>query len=272
MSLANIIVWPSAAENLTTIASTQTVAAGGSLVLNGNVPSFGGSPTLTVSPYVYKNMARSVSITSTANLSGETVTIYGLGSIVDANYNPIDSTLTTPLTVVVTGPNNDTVDSIVAADKYIFTQINSVVSSGAAANISIGFGGFGITTYVFTDYNRKAWNATCSAQILSNSGSLEYTAWVSLNKPAYANTQGGVNPFVGGQIPAFTLEELNTLTPSKLEGTGTAAGATEIMVAANDTQIAQIPSTVATVWFSINDDSFVADNNAIFTVLQQSIT
>tara|TARA_R110000868_G_scaffold103473_1_gene284922 strand:- start:4849 stop:5607 length:759 start_codon:yes stop_codon:yes gene_type:complete len=252
MSQAQIIVWEPSNGNTDTIASVQALAGAGNLVLNTNtLPNNTLAFPTTTNPfgsYIYNGVARAVLISSGANLSALDVTITGLGSAVDGVGNPTGPILDT-YSETISGPNNDIVETL-----GVFTRIDSISINGAAANISAGFGTYGITHYLFPDYDRKAWYASCSAQVFA-SASLLYSGYVSLNKPSYPSLAGYGNiiPFVGGEIPAFPI-------------------ATN-MTGASNNQIAQLNYPIATIWWRIEDNAVLnADEKAIFTFLQQGIT
>ena len=249
MSQAWIIDWPSTNGNLETIASLQTLAGAGSMQLNTNI---GPNNVLAYpnntnpnGPYIYNGVTRTVSLTAAGNESGVNFTISGLGSAVDANGNPTGLT-NVPISETIAGPNGNTVYT-----DTVFTQINSITTNGAIGATSAGFGDSGITNYIFPDYNRTAWYASCSGQVF-NQSDLLYTAYVSLNKPSYPGTQGNLLPFIGGEIPTFQ--------------------AIADMIGAAGNEISQIPYPVATIWFEVHNN--LAGNvgeSAIFTVLQQGV-
>lgn len=252
MSLPYVIYWPPSNGNTGAIASTQALTEAGNLTLNTNIPNIlSANPSTTVNtggPYIFNGIARAVSITSTANLSGLTITIYGIGSPVDTDGNPTFPFEFSEDTII--GPNNSTVQS-----DYIFTQVNSISIDGAASNISAGFGTSGITQYIFPDYNKTGWYASCSAQVISPVD-LTYTGYMSLNKPNIPGTNGqelSYKELYGENIPAF---------PISTDMTG-----------ANDNQIANFSNQpVSSIWLSIKDNNLAnAGESLVFTVLQQGI-
>lgn len=252
MSQAQIIVWEPSNGNTAAIAPVQALTAAGNLVLNTNTHPNNtlAFPTNTNpnGPYKYKGVARAVLISSSANLSARTITITGLGSAVDGVENPIGSLFDT-YSEDITGPNNNNVET-----NGLFTRIDTISIDGVATNISAGFGTKGITQYIEPDYDRKAWYASCSVQVFANT-TLQYSGYVSLNKPSYPSLSGygNIEPFVGGEIPAFPIAVA--------------------MTGANTNQIAQLNYPIATIWWRIEDNAVLnADEKAIFTFLQQGIT
>jgi hypothetical protein len=256
MSQAWIIKWEPSEGNLEKIASIQTLTAAGNLVLNINNPPnanvFPNNPEtypFNESPngfYTYDQVARTVSLTSVDDNSTVLFTIRGYGSAVDADGNPV-GLLNQLVIETIFGPSGGTVYS-----DYIYTTIESIRALAPATNISAGFGSSGITNFIFPDYDRRGWYASCSAQVI-NPGGLTYSGFLSLNKPSYPGPQGILIPFVGGEIPAFPI-------------------ATAMTGAANN-QIAQLNYPIATIWFRIsaNTPDHVGES-AVFTVLQQGIS
>lgn len=255
MSLPYVIYWPPSNGNTGAIASTQALTEAGNLTLNTNIPNIlSANPSTTVNtggPYIFNGIARAVSITSTVNLSASTITITGLGSNVDTNGNPI-GLLNGVISETFNGPNNSTVNSA-----KIYTQVNSISIDEAAANISAGFGQFGITNYVFPDYNKTGWYTSVSAQAISNTG-VTYTGMISLNRPSFPLNNGqetSYSSLYGTSIPAFFIStEMNNATTSKMEYLG--------------------DNPVSSIWFAIKSGSTppLATSDAfVFTVLQQGI-
>ena len=265
MSLASITNWVPASANKATIASLQTLATnGGYLRLNPNVQYANNVNNVGTAsgPYVFNNIARSVSLTSGANLSGINFIVNGFGSEVDASGNPFGPT-NQPLSVTLAGPNNNTVDTFSNAtdtNSYIFTSVTSVFASTAVATaVSVGFGINGITDYVFMDYDRTNWYASCSAQIIGSTGTLTYTFYGSLNKPSYQNNQGGLAEF-SVQIPAYTLTQLSNLATPTVD-----------MAPETASEFSPIPSPIATAWFTVVESAYTATKEAYFTILQQGV-
>lgn len=251
MSQAWIIDWEATSANLATIASLQTNAAvgGGAMQLNTNIKPNNvlayPNNTNPNGPYIYDQVARTVSLTSAGNNAAVNFRVTGLGSDVDGAGNPT-GLLNAPLTEVINGLNADTIETL-----GIFTRVDSIVADAAFAAVSAGFGTSGITNYIFPDYDRNAWYASCSAQMFNNAGLL-YTAYVSLNKPSYPGTQGNLVPFIGGEIPAYQ--------------------AIADMVGSGINHIDQLPYPIATIWFEVHNNAVAnAGESAIFTVLQQGL-
>jgi len=256
MSLATIILWQPAVGNNDVIAPLQDLGGAGNLTITTNVGpqnalAYPVAPqTMPKGPYYMgganpNNVARTVLITSPDDLSGVDFTITGLGSAVDTDGNPTGP-LNQPISDTIGGPNNSNVETAV-----IFKRVDSIAADGAVTNVSAGLGTTGITTYIFPDYDRRAWYASCSVQVLGAS-SIQYTAYQSLNKPSYpgANT-GNFVPFIGGEIPAFAV-------------------ATS-MTGATDNQITKLDFPIASLWLSIAETNPLTANSLIFTFLQQGI-
>lgn len=279
MSKEAVYIWDATLSNTNNIAFAQTATVNTPLVINSNIPYepyFTGSPIQNGGPFIFNNVARTLSFTTTTITAGN-ILVTGFGSALDANFNPI-SPLNTPLSLTFALPNNthstNYVGSIVGSTTYIFSKVVSATPTAltGAGTIAIGYGAKGITNPYFFDDCRGAWYATMSAQMYPypDATTLEYTFFCSLNKPAYPNPNyGNVTPFAGGivtgttfsnQIPAFTLAQLYQVTPP-LEYTFENS-----VVSA----ISSIPTPITCGWFSINSNITV-NESAIFTFLQQGV-
>jgi hypothetical protein len=253
MSQAWIISWDSASTNQETIASLQSATAAATMQLNptswpNNVLAYPNN-TNPNGPYFYQQVARTVALISTMNNTAVSFTISGHGSPVDGDGNPT-GLLNALISETITGPN-------IGAPSFsanIYTQIISITSNAAFADVSAGFGISGITQFIFPDYDRNSWYASCSAQVIDQTD-LTYTGYLSLNKPTYpgfAPNAGTIVPFVGGQIPPFPI-------------------ATD-MTGATTNEIAQIDYPVATIWFTVSTNNIDnAGERAVFTILQQGL-
>lgn len=265
MSLASITYWAPAATNLATIASLQTLTSAGNLVLNTNVQYQGANVNnvaVANPPYVFNNVVRSVSLTSTGDLSGTVFTVNGFGSEVDSDGNPLGPT-NQPLSVALNGPNNNTVDTYSDSNDgnpYIFSSVTSISSAApVATSIRAGFGINGITDYVFMDYDRFGWYASASAQIVGSGTALTYSFYGSLNKPSYQNNQGGLSEFPV-QIPAYKLDQLSNF-----------GAPINTFFDENTSQFTSIPSPIATAWFTVTQADYSTSQSAYFTILQQGV-
>lgn len=242
MSKAIVIPWLPVEGNEAVIASLQTLAGAGSLVINST------NPALPQGPYVYDRVIRKVGLTSANNLSAVGFTIIGIGSPIDASGNP-----TQVLSLItegpIAGPNNDTVYS-----DNIYSQIISITSNAAANAVSAGFGDEGITDYIFLDYNRTMFQTTVQLQFVDRT-TLTGTVYQTLNKPETPNINyGDLDPF----------NPINTTPPPPIPAFAVSADLT----AANTNQIGTTLSPVSMVWANFASTS---DDYAIFTVLQQGL-
>lgn len=234
MSIPIVIPWLPSTGNTAAIASVQTIgAAGGNLVLNSNAPN------LPQGPYIYDRVIRKVLIT------GPEVefTITGIGSPVDASGNPTQ--VLGPVTEQVTG-------SLVGTESInIYSQVISISLDGLgpAEDVSAGFGGSGITDYVFLDYNRKSFQASAQLQFINQDGDhpLTVTVYQTLSKPQTPNISfGNLDNF--SPLPAFAVS-------APLTG-------------ATTNQLGILQSPVSLVWANMNN---TAADSLFFTVLQQGI-
>jgi hypothetical protein len=176
------------------------------------------------------------------NANLETISVNSVGNPTQPVDTPIQETITA-------GPNANTIYS-----EYIYSRIDSISVNGAVQDISVGFGSFGITTYLFPDLNRKAWYANVNSQVLEQTN-LTYTCYVSPNTPYVPGTNGTFLPFTyftTDPIPAFPVLLMQNATT-------------------NVTQILITP--MSTIWWVVTDNLVEnADETAIFTLVQQGIS
>lgn len=134
MSNPKIFNWP--APSTTAVALGQTLGGAGVLVLNGGLVNT-GQP---IPQAVFAGISRTVSLTSTANLSGRNFSIYGTynGAIISETR---------------TGPNNNTVETTA-----IFDTVTAVSVDGAVAtNVSVGTGTTGHTHWYKYNYHASVY-------------------------------------------------------------------------------------------------------------------
>lgn len=212
MSRPITIYWP---NFNTSIADPQPL-----VLQNANIPLIGGT-------FAYDGMIRSIDVVSTNNqIAGTQYEISGIGCTFDAVSVPNAIIPTSPLK-----PVNETINAGAATVPspsilYIYSEINSVkVLNHNATNVEIVYGGFGITDYISTDYNKmtvQAYSNTTSLQFIAPAG-IWGSVWFSLNKIATPDNNGNFTPFglVNGTqiawIPAFGLigpSQANTFNSS----------------------------------------------------------
>lgn len=205
MSHPTTLNWLPVAGNLAAIAPLQSLTAAGPVDINSNLPFMPNVPVNTSGIYEFNKVARSVSITSANNNAGVVFTITGFGyAITPVGVPPFaDFTISSiyqPITTTITGVNNNTVQNL----GFVFKKITSITASAAFTNISVGFGSYGITDYIFTDYNRHYWNLSVGAyNPIGNT--ISYTFYGSLIKPEEPNSYFGnldVFPYI---LPANKL-------------------------------------------------------------------
>jgi hypothetical protein len=196
--------WLPFSSNRRTISPLQDYAEAGNLILQSNQPN---SLTSNAGPYVYDDVIRSVSFTSLNDLSDITITVKGIGSPVtpgniENSGNPIG--LIQSISEQLSGPDGGTVETA-----YIYKQIDSITIDDAANGLSVGFGTFGITDYVFHDNNVTSWDISYQGAI-NNQETLQYTIYNSLTNPQTINSQFGNLTNYPFQIPAFLLGDVNS--------------------------------------------------------------
>lgn len=147
-NFASYLWIPSVTGATAQIAQTQTLADAGNLSLNGSLVS-NGVVSLT-------NIARSVAIRSTNNLSGIQV-------IVTGTYFGF------PVTSSFAGPNVNTINSPI-----FFDTITNIAVSGAANAISVGLGMTGQTAWFnINEYSDQ--DIITSMNILSTANTVNYS-------------------------------------------------------------------------------------------------
>jgi hypothetical protein len=112
-------------------------------------------PLATPYPFIFPNLARTITLTSSDNLSAVNFTIHGTDQFGNA------------ISEVLVGPNNDTVTSV---NQY--NTIVAIASSGNYTNFSIGSGSTGTFQWIkFNTFNVDP-NITISAEVV---GTINYT-------------------------------------------------------------------------------------------------
>lgn len=228
MSVPRVITW--LPLNTTLIAPSQSLIATGNLVLNSKVP---GQPQ---GAFIYDKVIRQVQLTSTADESGVTFTITGIGSPVDGNGNPTQ--VVGLITENVTGPT-----SILPTNSAnIYQQVISISANGPVTNISAGSGPNGISDFVFLETNTAVGNANFSLQFL-NFAAISVSVYTSLNKP---------------QIPDMNAG--NLINSPFL--------ATELQTPIQHATFNSLPIPLSVVWANV---TATTTDSVVFTVLQQGI-
>jgi hypothetical protein len=136
--MARFLSYTFPAGNEQDVCLTQTLAAAGKLIINGNL----ATPVNNTVSFLNKGYIRQISITSVNNLTGVTFTINGIQNGVS-------------ITESITGPNSTTVYSVLAYD-----SITSISSNGAANAVSVGTGWFGIFPLIGINMERDVINYT----------------------------------------------------------------------------------------------------------------
>jgi len=194
------------AANTTSIAQAQTLVAAGNLVLNGPLRQPG---YITVN---FLDFTRSITLTSTANLSGINFTINGMLN-------------NSPLSEVLAGPNNNTVTSV-----NIYDSIVSITASaGFSPNtVSVGTGLTGRTHWINFDYDILIPNYSTQVVVTN---AINYTYNVTLDDPNIVATPTVFAPIVA-MTGATTSQFASVNDPlNYINITVNSAGATGSLVA-----------------------------------------
>jgi hypothetical protein len=132
MSKPAVFNWP--APSVNAVCLLQNTAGAGNLLINGALSNVGG---IFIPSVVFNGITRTISLTSTNNLSGVTFTING------TNF------LGTHISESGPGPNNDTRYTTNA-----FASVTSITVNGAVNAVSVGTGETGQTMWNKYDYYR----------------------------------------------------------------------------------------------------------------------
>lgn len=148
------ITWPAAVT--TAVTTAQTTAGAGSLTINGTLLDVKATMQGVFRAKFAPGINRTVSLTSTGNISGVNVTIAGF----DSEGNAVTET--------IAGPNNNTVFTAV-----LFNVVTSVTVNGAVATaMSVGSGTTGRTRWLMNDHFKTPFHLTVAVDV---SGTINYT-------------------------------------------------------------------------------------------------
>lgn len=146
MTIPAVFAWPAADAD--SIAALQTTSGSGSFILNGDLVSISPSGIRTVT---LPGIQRTVSLTSTGNISGVNFTIVGT------------DTRGAAVTETRAGPNNNTVETTAT-----YHTITSVTVNGAVGtNTSVGTGTTGSTRWYAGDIWQTPFQQTLQVEIPS---------------------------------------------------------------------------------------------------------
>lgn len=159
------------ASNTQLLLST-TVAGGGATL---------SIPLATPYPFVFQNLARTITLTSTDNLSGVNFTIFGT----DQFGNSISE--------VLVGPNNDTVTSV---NQY--NTITAISSSGNYTNFSIGSGSTGTFQWIGFNTLNVFPSITIAVELV---GTINYTVNQTIDSLGHYQTVGPFFKYVQPAAP-----------------------------------------------------------------------
>jgi len=174
------ILWP--VTNTQAVCLNQTLGAAGYLNINGSLASDINNPPRFVK---FDNIARQITLTSTANLSGIQFTIIGLDE-----YGNED-------VVQINGPNNNTVNT----GASLFSVVQSVFANAAVGtNVSVGTGTVGATVWIRSDYQRSVNNFVVSVDV---TGTINYSFETVLYDPNLLEGDAIIHPIDGVTIPTI---------------------------------------------------------------------
>lgn len=184
--MANPVIFNWPIFNTQAICQTQTLGSAGSLMINGSLAGGG--------QVVFMGFARTVSLTSTSNLSAVSFTISG-------TINGL------AITDVISGPNNNTIES-----DLIFDSILSITTNNAAAGISAGTGTTGRTQWFHHFHNtispdfsvQVSLTSTLNYSFVTTLTDVKFNlpANISLFTPITAMTGATTNQLSGYTVPS----------------------------------------------------------------------
>jgi hypothetical protein len=190
-----VITWPVASA--TSISALQTLAGAGNLLLNGSLNTSGNYTShvtypgsLAIPLIIFSGYTRTITLTSTNNLSGVNFTINGILN-------------NAPLSEVLAGPNNNTVTSVNAYD-----AITSISTNAAAAAVSAGTGTTGRTAWISFDYDMLVPNY--SVQGVVTATTINYTLFLTLDDPNVVTTPTVFSPVMA--LTGATTSQFASLT------------------------------------------------------------
>jgi hypothetical protein len=182
--LTQIYTW--AAASTTAVCQLQTLAAAGSLIINGSLVT-GTAPFIAS----FGTVSRTVSLTSANNLSAVNVTVAGTyqGAVV---------------TSTIVGPSNSTVYTT-----QLYDTVTAVSTSAAVTALSVGSGTSGNTHWDQYDYYRPY--PSMSVQVVVT-GTVSYAFQTTLDDVTVVTTPfvntGIIVPIGGAATNAFTWQTL----------------------------------------------------------------
>jgi hypothetical protein len=192
MSKPITITWPDLDND--GVCSLQTRGSAGNLVINGALSS--PLPYGVGNQVVFTGFSRNITVASTANNSGISITITG-------------TYLGQPQTEVLAGPNNNTVTGSELFDSVISVSISGATTGGG---LIVGIGTTGMTNWISYNYHASVAALTILTFV---EGTINYTFQFTLED---VNTSS--NPIVGNGVPvpdttgpnAFRLAMVNETT------------------------------------------------------------
>jgi hypothetical protein len=177
--MANPMIYNWPTPTTQAISQTQTLGSAGNLMINGSLAGGG--------QVIFMGFARTVSLTSTSNLSAVNFTITG-------TINGIT------ITDVIAGPNNNTIES-----DLIFDTVLSIATSAAAANVSAGIGTTGRTQWFHHFHNNISPDFSVQVSLISL---INYSFVTTLTDVKF-NLTANIPLFT--PIPAMTTATINQL-------------------------------------------------------------
>lgn len=173
----------------TAVALAQTTAGSGALILNGTAVG-PIQPGLVAFAQFDAGIDRTVSLTSTGNLSGANITITGL------------TTNNVAVSQTIAGPNNNTVFTTT-----LFNRVTAVSTDGALATaMSVGSGTTGVTNWYTLDYFQSPVSVGLWLQITAT-----ISVTVQLTPDPFTSTAAVPHTFNHAYLTAITSDAASAL-------------------------------------------------------------
>lgn len=201
MAQSTVYNWP--VINKQAVCKTQDADAGSNLVLNGTMALTGADQI----SFIRAGFSRSVSISSTSNLSGATFTVTGIQNGAKVTKNNI------------TGPNNNTI----YVDDTVFDIVTEVKANNNVTNVQVGTGKTGFLQLISAGplssvVNIRSTNGLQALSVIPMTdgipaeNGITYTLWTTLENVAnnYIPLLSQINRFFSLSVADYYFADQST--------------------------------------------------------------
>ena len=200
------------------IAQDQTLAAAGSLTLDGslvqNTTPLSPYENAAVVPVAFLSPASFVTVVSTADLSLVNFTINGT----DSNGRAISE--------VIVGPNNATVTTT-----QTFTTVSSVSADDAASTVSVGVNSGGNSSWIPLDIYVK--NQVTDIQVTEVTGTMTYSMVYTNDDPfdtSITHTEVAIDASLTSATTSINYQSTKLMRAEKLKVASGSEGSLRVVV------------------------------------------